>query len=129
MNITFSWRFDFDRYDPICKSDILNDDGISLLDCILMDSGGLRYSETNPWLNAGINKIISVVSGELDSAEWIRETWGVYLKNGEAKIYSLHSEDYFQIISINSFLLVMQEWRGFLLSRPDLSHTRTISLQ
>lgn len=46
MKIHFSWKRDGDRDCPVSKSDSLNDNGVSLLDCVLMDDGGLSYSAT-----------------------------------------------------------------------------------
>ena len=119
MNIEFSWKRDAGGYIPVSRSSLLNQDGISLLDCVLMDSGGLRYSETIPWLNEGITRITSVGTGELESSDWSRETWGVEFRNATAKMYSLHDEDYFQILSLDGFSKVLQEWTAFLKSEPD----------
>jgi hypothetical protein len=95
MNIKFSWKRDADGFHPVSESNLLNQDGFSLLDCVLMDSGGLPYLETVPWLNEGIKRIKSVTTGELESSDWSRETWGVEFRNNKAKIYSLHDEQYF----------------------------------
>ncbi len=95
MNITFTWSRNFEGYTPVSKSDFLNQDGISLLDCVLMDSGGLPYLDSLPWSNEGIKRITSVAAGASESSDWDRETWGVEFTNNKAKIYSLHDEEYF----------------------------------
>ena len=119
MNIRFSWERHDDRYDPVSESNVLNKDGVSLLDGVLMDSGGLPHLDTIPWLNEGIKRITSVATGELESSDWSRETWGVEFRNNTAKIYSLHDETYFQTLSLDGFSRVLREWTAFLQSKPD----------
>jgi hypothetical protein len=128
MNIKFSWKRRTDGYHPVSGSNFLNQDGVSLLDCILMDSGGLPYSETIPWLNEGIKRIKSVATGELESSDWSRETWGVEFRNNKAKIYSLHDENYFQILSLDGFSKVLQEWTAFLQSKLDDRQAEALNL-
>jgi hypothetical protein len=70
MNIQFSWECDADRYAPVSSSNLLNQDGLSLLDCVLMDDGGQRYLKTIPWLNEGMKRIKAVAMGELESSDW-----------------------------------------------------------
>lgn len=128
MNIIFSWKRDADGYAPVSRSNLLNQDGVNLLDCVLMDSGGLHYLETIPWLNEGTNRIASVATRELESSDWSRETWGVEFRNNKAKIYSLHDEEYVQILSLDGFSKVLQEWTAFLQSKPDDRETGTLNL-
>lgn len=118
MNITFSWKCDSDRCAPVSKSDLLNKDGLSLLDCVLMDDGGLTERETLHWLTEGIERIKRVQSGELQASDWCRETWGVQFSTSNAKIYSLYDEEYYQIIPLESFFKVLQEWCAFHQSEP-----------
>lgn len=91
----------------------------SAFDGVLMDSGGLPYRDTIPWLNEGIKRITSVATGELESSDWSRETWGVELRNPTAKIYSLHDEEYVQTLSLDGFSKVLRAWTAFLESKPD----------
>ncbi len=128
MNIKFSWSRNAESYTPVSKSDLLNQDGISLLDCVLMDSGGLPYLDSIPWLNEGIKRITSVATGALESSDWDRETWGVEFRNNKAKIYSLHDEEYFQTISLDGFSKVLQEWIAFLQSQPDDRESEILNL-
>lgn len=55
INLNFSWQREADRDIPVSRSDFLNQDKISLLDCLLMDSGGLSYAEIIPWLEEDSN--------------------------------------------------------------------------
>ncbi|QDT99301.1 hypothetical protein [Gimesia aquarii] len=125
INFNFSWKREADGYTPVSNSTFLNQDGVSLLDCVITDSGGLCNLETIPWPDEGIKKIKSVATGELESSDWHRETWGVEFRKNKAKIYSLHDEEYFQILSIDGFLRVLQEWKAFLQSKPDDLKTKT----
>ena len=109
MNINFSWNGDT----PCCDSDSLNQDGISLLDCLLTDDGGSGIEQSLAWIDEGIRRVQAVESGELESSDWNRETWGVVLGKHLARIYSLHDEEYFQTVSIEGFLKVLQAWSGF----------------
>ena len=128
MKITFTWSRNCEGYTPLSKSDLLNQDGISLLDCVLMDSGGLPYSDSLPWLNEGLKKITSVATGAVESSDWDRETWGVVFSNNKAKIYSLHDEDYFQTMSLAGFSRVLQEWIAFLQSESDNRESEILNL-
>jgi len=119
INIRFSWQHRDNGCEPVCKSDLRNLDGVSLLDCVLMDDGGLSNSETIPWLNEGIQRIEAVATGRMDSYDWDRETWGVEFRDKAAKIYSLRDEGYFQILSLSAFLKVLRAWAGFLQAHPN----------
>ena len=83
---------------------------------------------TIEWLYEGIKRIKSVATGELESSDWSRETWGVEARDNKAKIYSLHDEEYFQLLSLDGFLKVLQEWTAFLQSKPDDRETETLNL-
>ena len=127
MNIRFSWEQHGNRYDPVSQSDSLNENRVSLLDCVLMDGGGLPHRDTLPWLNEGIRRIESVATGELESSDWNRETWGVEFKRNEAKIYSLHDETCFQTLSLDAFAKALREWTAFLRSEPGKRETEAIN--
>jgi hypothetical protein len=128
MNIVFSWKRDADGYTPVSRSDLLNQDGVSPLDCLLMDSGGLPYLDTIPWLDEGIKRIKSVATGEVESSDWSREAWGVDIRNSTAKVYSLYDEKCFQILSLDGFSTVLQEWTTFVQSEPDDRETEALNL-
>ncbi|MBI1248446.1 hypothetical protein GC197_11490 [bacterium] len=93
-----------------------------------MDDGGLRIQESIVWLDEGIRRIHAVESGELESSDWDRETWGVALGNNAARIYSLHDEGYFQIVSLKGFLKVLETWRAFVQSNPSDQETLEFSI-
>lgn len=79
-----------------------------------MDNGGLCTSETIPWLNEGIKRVKAVASGEVESSDWNRQTWGVKFQSETAKIYSLYDETYLQTLSLTGFRTALEEWIGFL---------------
>ncbi|PQO40939.1 hypothetical protein [Blastopirellula marina] len=116
MNIEcrFSWKSEPVGYTPVCSSNFLNRHGVSLLDCVLMDNGGLCTSETIPWLNEGIERVKAVASGKVESSHWSRETWGVKFQGETARIYSLHDETYLQTLSLSGFRKALEEWIDFL---------------
>lgn len=128
MDIKFSWKRNAHRYIPVSESALLNGDGVSLLDCVLMDDGGLSCSATISWLDEVIKGIKSVATGDLESYDWDRETFGVEARDNKARIYSLYDEEYFQILSLDGFLKILQEWIAFLQSKPDDWETQTLNL-
>jgi hypothetical protein len=128
MNITFSWSRIASGYTPVSRSDLLNHEGVSLIDCVLMDDGGLHYLESIPWMNECIKRITSVASGTLKASDWSRETWGVSFTKNTATIYSLHDEGYIQTVSLAGFFKVLQEWVAFLQSGPNDRVLRKLSV-
>lgn len=124
MKISFSWRHDADCCTPFSETHPPGHDDFSLLDCLLMDSGGLGYAETIPWLNEGIKRVVAVAIGEQESSDWSRETWGVEFRNNTARIYSLHDEECSQVLTLGAFSKALQEWTAFLQTKPN---DRTIS--
>jgi len=120
MKNYFSWETAMGNMTPSYHTDVVNKDGISLLACILMDDGGVPYLETLPWLTEGIDKIASIKNKEIDFYDWSRETWGAELTLGEVKIYSLHDEDYFQLLSLDEFEKALVAWKDFIQSTPEV---------
>ncbi len=128
METTFSWNRIAQEFTPVSSSNLLNQDGICLLDCVLMDCGGVSYLESIAWLNEGMDRISSVAAGSVRSSNWRRETWGVEFMNNKARIYSLHDETYFQAVSLDAFSKVLQEWIAFLQSQPDARNSKVFDL-
>lgn len=60
MKLTFSWKSTAGRWDPLCVSNVVNKDGISLLACLLMDDGGQGHLDAVPWISEGIARIGAV---------------------------------------------------------------------
>jgi hypothetical protein len=128
MNIKLSWENSTGALTPCCTSDEVNSDGISLLSCLLMDDGGIPYLETIPWINEGIYKINSILRGEISSYSWDREAWGALITVDEVKVYSLHDEEYFQIVSVQEIKCALESWLEFIQSEPILGDKKNISL-
>ncbi|CUI08767.1 hypothetical protein BN2497_12311 [Janthinobacterium sp. CG23_2] len=61
-------------------------------------------------------------------ADWCRDAWGVELINGQAKIYSLHDENYCELLDINLFEIALLAWKDFIQSIPDAGITKVIKL-
>ncbi len=119
MKIYFSWENVNGCLTPDCHSSVVNKDGVSLLACILMDDGGQPYLQTIPWLDDGLNRIVSIKNKEINFFDWSRETWGAELTHNEVKIYSLHDDNYFQLLKLEVFEQALIAWRGFLQSNPE----------
>lgn len=106
---------------PCCQSDDVNNDGISLVSCLLMDDGGIPYKETIQWIEEGINNVELVCNKTNTSLDWSREAWGASLSSEVTKIYYLHDEGYFFEISTSNFRAILKIWLDFLNSIPSLN--------
>jgi hypothetical protein len=126
MRLTFSWQEQFGELEPVCESDTFNHDGVSLVSCLLMDTGGLPYLSTLPWIDEGLRLIEAVKCAEAESLEWGREDWGASLRCDGAKIYSLHDEDYADVMPLEPFEAALRAWKDFLQTPPNAKTTRTI---
>lgn len=128
MKLTFSWQQQIGNLQPVCESDTLSSDGVSLLSCLLTDTGGLPYRSTLPWIEEGLLRIGAIKRGEAESLGWGREDWGVLLRRDSAKIYSLHDETYADVMPLEPFEAALRTWRDFLQTPPDANATRTVLL-
>ncbi|MGY4523817.1 hypothetical protein [Pseudomonas sp. TE21394] len=116
MKIIFFWDGEGNTREPCCRSDVLGRDGIDFLACLLTDHGGQRYESTIAWLDEGLSRVASVRSGAISSCDWSRDSWGVELNDGVAKIYSLYDEDYSSIMAIDDFEKALLDWNKFILT-------------
>ena len=121
MKLRFSWQHVSGRLIADCSSDVVNEDGISILCCLLSDDGGQGAIDTLPWVDEGISLATKVASNEIAQAEWDRDAWGAKLSHDQVQLYSLHDEDYVQYISIESFHAALREWKTFLKIKPDVN--------
>lgn len=128
MKLFFSWEENDGSISPICSSDFDNEDGISLLCCLLTDDGGQRFFETVSWLDEGMNRVKSVRKARVTHADWSRDAWGVELTMNHAKIYSLHDEDYFEILNIESFEIALLKWRNFIQEESKIGATLELQI-
>lgn len=128
MILTLSWEQRLDGVSPCCSSAIVNNDGISLLACLLTDDGGQGYFDTIPWLIEGIAKVDSVEKGKILEATWDRDAWGVMLRPNKATLYSLHDEAYTEVIDLDTFRRALDAWLEFLKSPPDLNIRRDVTI-
>ena len=103
----------------LCDSDALNEDGLSLLACILTDDGGTSKLNTFQCIDDGLNLISSIKNRDIEHADWSRETWGAKLTINEARIYHLSDDGYYQLFSLNAFEKALLEWKNFLQSNPE----------
>ncbi|MCP8463126.1 hypothetical protein NK553_04115 [Pseudomonas sp. ZM23] len=116
MEIIFFWEGDGGSREPNCRSDVLSDEGVDLLACVLTDHGGQGYGSTIGWLDEGLSRVELVKRGAVESSDWSRECWGVGLSGETARIYSLYDEDYFSNMSIDDFEKALLGWKRFILA-------------
>lgn len=128
MKISFLWNNLEEVFRPFCTSDVVNDDGISIVSCLLMDDGGLSYTDTISWIDEGLDRITSVLSGKESSMDWSRESWGASITVDCVIVYSLYDEDYSQTLSINNFEKLLVAWKDFLNYGPYLGRRVNIVL-
>ncbi|MPW30312.1 hypothetical protein F9L16_15095 [Agarivorans sp. B2Z047] len=128
MKVTYLWEGAESTLSPSCKTETVNSDGFSLLSCLLMDDGGIPYSQTIPWIEEGVMKVDSVLSGKAVSSSWARESWGVLITLDVAKIYSIHDETYFEELTLQQFRNALVSWEAFLEAKPNTSEQKTIEL-
>jgi hypothetical protein len=128
MKLTFSWHEQFGKLEPACDSDTVNHDGVSHVCCLLSDTGGLPYLSTLPWIEEGLRRIDTVKRGEAESLRWGREDWGALLHRDGARIYSLHDDDYADVMPLVAFEAALRAWIEFIRLPPDSKATMTIDL-
>jgi hypothetical protein len=116
MRIEFFWDETGCSREPNCRSDILSHDGVDFLACLFTDHGGHNYQDSIPWLNEGLLRVKAIKCGVVDTLSWSRDGWGVELKAGAAKVYSLYDEDYFIVITVDEFEIALIGWKEFLLT-------------
>jgi len=126
--LTFSWENKFGKLTPFCISSDVNEDGISILACLLMDDGGQRYLGTLSWIDKGIAMMDAVMREEALIMDWGRETWGAKIRSNEVKLYSLHDDNYQETITPAAFRSALVAWREFLESVPSTQIKREIIL-
>ncbi len=117
---TFFWSTTGDSIEPNCQSDLLMDDGVDILSCLLTDSGGLPWARTIDWLDEGLARVESVGQDSVEHAEWMRECWGARLDARAAMIYSLYEESYEAVMPLSQFQECLSAWRLFLLAGPPV---------
>ena len=128
MKLCFSWQKSMDCLYPSCTSNVVNEDGVSPLACLLTDDGGQRFLDTVSWLNEGIERIRSVKNSGIIFADWSRDAWGAELSKGQAKIYSLYDEGYFEKLNLDSFETVLLAWKNFIQLTPELGVVQMLEI-
>jgi hypothetical protein len=119
MRLRFWWPESSDTPRPAAESDRLNHDGISLLASVLTDQGGGHWQGALPWIREGLSMVERVRRGEVDAADWSRDTFGVDLHKDRARIYSLYVEDYDESMDLDDFDAALRAWLRFLEAGPQ----------
>ena len=128
MKLYLFWERSTNGLSPSCTSNMVNSDGVSPLTCLLTDDGGQKFFDTLPWLNEGLNRIKSIKEAKLNFVDWSRNAWGAELTRANAKIYSLHDEEYFEILDLDSFEIALLTWRNFIQSQPKIGLNQTLEI-
>ncbi|MBX8547550.1 hypothetical protein K5D53_23250 [Pseudomonas cichorii] len=107
---------------------MVNKNGVSPLACLLTDDGGQLFLDTVPWLEEGLDRVRSVKDAKVGFIDWSRDAWGAELTKEHVKIYSLHDESYFELISINSFEMALLAWLGFIRLKPAAKVSQEVEI-
>jgi len=118
MDLAFNWDAGRARYHPETAVLPSGDAAVSIVGDVLRDDGGLGVEKSISWIAIGIERLQSVVLGQVDAVEWARETFGVSCDRTRARIYFLLDEDYWVDVNPLVLLALMSVWREFLLAGP-----------
>jgi len=128
MKLFFSWGESAGAIFPTCCSNVVNKDGVSPLACLLTDDGGQGFLDTLSWLDEGMARMDLVKKSKVDFSDWSRDAWGAELTKKHVKVYSLHDEEYFELLSVESFESALSAWSNFIRLKPELGVTREIEI-
>ncbi|UBY95736.1 DUF5376 domain-containing protein [Pseudomonas cannabina] len=118
MRLHFSWEESVGALSPVCSSNVVNRDVVSPLACLLTDDGGQLCLDAVPWLTEGLDRIRAAKEAKVNFVDWSRDAWGAELTKENAKIYSLYDENYFELITIDSFEMTLATWLDFIKQKP-----------
>ena len=117
MTLRFFWLDGKYRHDPACNSDVLTDDGVDILACLLMDDGGQGYERSVPWLEEGLERVRQVRSGAADCLDWSRDSWAATLTVEQVTLRSLYEERCSATVSLEKFESALAAWLDFISER------------
>lgn len=103
--------------EPACSSDVLTDNGVDILACLLMDDGGRGYESSVPWLEEGLARVRQVKSGAADCLDWSRDAWAVTLTLGQVILHSLYDERCNAMLELEEFESALKTWVAFISKR------------
>ncbi|MFW6749144.1 hypothetical protein ACKUG4_00455 [Pseudomonas glycinae] len=128
MKLRFSWEEAFGDLFPHCSSDVVNEDGTSLLSCILTDDGGCQLIHSLEWIDVGLARIKSVKESKVEFDHWDREDWAADFSKDCVKLHFRMEEDYCEFLSLESFEKALMAWRDFIGLPPDKAVTRELEI-
>ncbi|MEN1626974.1 hypothetical protein AAIH53_33395, partial [Pseudomonas aeruginosa] len=76
--------------------------------------GGQKYESSIAWLDEGLSRVNQIRRGAIECSDWSRDSWGVELRNGMARIYSLYDEDCSAAIALDDFERALLGWKRFI---------------
>lgn len=118
MKVEFFWSEDDGGRSPQCKSELLMEDGVDILSCLLMDDGGAGFERSIGWIDHGVASVREALAGGAEGS-WGRESWAARFNGQEARVYFMDDEDYGASLSTAKLESVLVSWRDFL-SGKDL---------
>jgi hypothetical protein len=116
MKLVFSWLDVAGTPVPIC---VTPNGEQPPLACLLMDDGGLSIQTCVAWIDKGLGRIDAVMNGTSVEGVWDREDWGASFNRESTRVYSLHVDDFFEIVTTSSFRNSLAAWSHFFQSRPE----------
>lgn len=119
MKLKFSWDSSPAGAIAICTSDASASNGMSPLNCLLMDDGGLDNSASISWLREGLKRVDAVLSDDRTWTGWDREDWGAALMKSETKVYSLHDSQCTENLPTAKCRRALAEWTAFVEAGSD----------
>jgi len=114
MALRFFWSDENHGREPACSSDVLTDDGVDILACLLMDDGGQGYEFSAPWVKEGLARVRHVRSGVVDRLDWSRDAWGATLTVERVTLRSLYDERCRATVGLDEFECALTAWLVFI---------------
>ena len=120
MNMDLAFNWETDRAAHRARAQIVpsGDKAIELIANLLTDDGGLGTEHSISWIRVGIERLQSVSLGQVEIADWTKETFGVCCDRARAKLYFLPDEEYWVEIHPLALMTLLTVWRDFLLAGP-----------
>jgi hypothetical protein len=128
MKLRFSWRRRFDELVPECSSDVVNQDGVSLLSRLLTDWGGGAYTDALPWFAEGLRRLREVKQGGAEAQDWAMNSCGARLSREGVTVYWMYDDDYTETVGLSSFEQALRAWIGFIRTPPDATASQSVEV-
>ena len=118
MELTFTWETDPTSHRAGAEILPSGDKALEILANLLVDDGGTSTEHSIQWIDTGIERMQSVALGQVDVADWARESLGFHCDRTKARIYFLVDENYWVEMNPLTLITVLTVWRDFLSGGP-----------